>query len=467
MDSFENTADSGFFGEGEKIVGDQDVRNLESAEDGGVAKEDFDEGGNFSAPLSPWDLGDLTSGSVQGRGFNSDTRASSSGQTGGSLDSVSSETSSRMPPGVLFDAQDSANPGTFSNRVTSQRSIVTSSMSMSSVGGEERSSSSEWGKELWESLQIGTQPPRNKPNNNPINGQNDHRRPNNRFNIDPIITTSSSISNKESFLHTGKSHVDDVGESDGRQNDSDPVADDGTKDSGHQAVVRIKEDPDYNLEPELGLQFPLGDPIVGSAVQDLDISLSDPTTEPSYQLKTTRPSQTINPVKTTSQEPNLPPRRTTSFPQTKPTQPTTPDLVKPSDSSLISSGTSSKNFLQTSESTLRKSTPTPPITSPPNSPTPLATTISETRSSPRYNNDNGPSQFFGSGSRFEKVDFCLNFCQHFLKPEFWKLVSATRLTASRTLKKHMFSDLDIVVAASMQALGGTRCWEEERERQPL
>ena len=50
-------------------------------------------------------------------------------------------------------------------------------------------------------------------------------------------------------------------------------------------------------------------------------------------------------------------------------------------------------------------------------------------------------------------------------PEFWKLVSATRLTASRTLKKHMFSDLDVVVAASMQALGGTRCWEGER--QPL
>ena len=86
--------------------------------------------------------------------------------------------------------------------------------------------------------------------------------------------------------------MDDVGESDGRQNDSDPVADDGTKDS---AEVRIKEDSEY-LEPELGLQFPLGDPIVGSAVQDLDISLSDPTTEPSYLLKTTRPRQTTDDI---------------------------------------------------------------------------------------------------------------------------------------------------------------------------
>ena len=46
----------------------------------------------------------------------------------------------------------------------------------------------------------------------------------------------------------------------------------------HQADILTS---DNDLEPELGLQFPLGDPIIGSAVQDLDISLSSPTTEPS------------------------------------------------------------------------------------------------------------------------------------------------------------------------------------------
>ena len=71
--------------------------------------------------------------------------------------------------------------------------------------------------------------------------------------------------------------------------------------------------------------------------------------------------------------------------------------------------------------------------------------------------------FLGAGQGLRRWISVKNFASIFLKPEFWKLVSAKRLTASRTLKKHMFSDLDVVVVASMQALGGTRCWEEERD----
>ena len=413
----ENLAESSSFGEGEKsdeenkMLGDRDIRYpvLENMQDDDEPKEGFDEGEDLSAsPLSPWDLGGLNSGSVEGRGFNSDPRASSGTSSGASLNSV---TSSRTPSGALFGTQDSPNPGTFSNRVTSQRSIVTSSMSMTSVGGEGRSSSgTEWGKELWESLQIGTQPPHN---NNPNNGQSEHnnnnnnnnnRRPNNRFNIDTITTASSISDNAATFLPSEKSlYEDDVDEGNKRQNDL--VV-------GGQPAVRIKEE---HLEPELGLQFPLGDPIVGSAVQDLDISLVDPTTEPSYRFKTTHhPSQTTDPLETNSFESSFHPRRTTIPPQTRPTQPVpaTPDFVQPSNSSLISSGSSSTTLSPAPESTtLRKSTPTPQLTSPPNSPTPqLATTISDSRSPPRYN-DIGP--FLGAGQVLRKRRFLFKSCSHF------------------------------------------------------
>ena len=328
-----------------RILGDQDIRYsvLNGGQDGGVKKDNSD----GEAPLSPWDLGGLNSGSVQGRGFNSDTRSSSA--TSSEPSHASSETSSRTPIGALFD---SSNQGSFSNRVTSQRSIVTSSMSTTSVGG-----GSEWGKELWESLQIGSLPPRSNPTKK---GQINHdisHRPNNKFSIIPTTTTSPSFTQPE------KIYVNDV---DGRQNYSDH----SLLNSGHPVGTRA--DDSIQLEPELGLQFPLGDPIVGSAVQDLDISLSSPTTERSYLLKT-NPSQAYYPN-------NL-----LKISSTTPTQP--PQDRLPSTVTRIDTTT-----LPASESTtLRESTLTPLIGFPP-SPTPQGTTISDSRSPPRYND--GPLQFW-------------------------------------------------------------------------
>ena len=392
-------SNSSFGGKGEEdlvrkstedtMLGERDIRypQLESTEDDAV-KED----GEFSASLSPWDLGGLTSGSAEGRGFNSRERASSSGA---SLNSVSSETSSRTPPGGSLGTQDSPNPGSFSSRVTSQRSIVTSSMSMTSVGGGSvggtsvEGGSSDWGKELWESLQIGTPPPTkigtSPPpiSNNPMRDQsshnkegNDERRPNNKFNVNPTITGSSNVA---TFLQPERSLADDIDKSDERQKYSDFAVN-----SDQPPAERVNENLDDYLEPELGLQFPLGDPIVGSAVQDLDISLVSPTTEPSYLLKTTQPTQLYYPpiqntnlLKTTSFEPNYPPR-TTKPSQSSQDQPSTTETLSPTSESKVTT-------------TLSKSTPTPLISSP-TSPTPVATTKSESRFSPRYKY--GPAQFW-------------------------------------------------------------------------
>merc|ERR1712012_718305 len=103
----------------------------------------------------------------------------------------------------------------------------------------------------------------------------------------------------------------------------------------------------------------------GSAMQDLDISLSSPTTEPSYLLLQTNPTQPYYPVqpnnqlKTTSNEPNIP-TNTTSTSQPLQFQPSKIE-------------TNSYTISTTSTPTTSSTQPTPTI----------ATTISDSRSSPR------------------------------------------------------------------------------------
>merc|ERR1719397_174081 len=151
------------------------------------------------------------------------------------------------------------------------------------------------------------------------NDSNDERRPNNKFNVNPTITGRSNVA---TFLQPERSLEDDIDKSDQRQKYSDFAVN-----SDQPPAERVNENLDDYLEPELGLQFPLGDPIVGSAVQDLDISLVSPTTEPSYLLKTTQPTQpyyppiqTTNLLKTTSFEPNFPPRTTNPSKHSQPQQ---------------------------------------------------------------------------------------------------------------------------------------------------
>ena len=228
-----------------------------------------------------------------------------------------------------------------------------------------------WGKELWESLQISSPPPTNNPSppstNNPSKGQG--AQDNKSNNQGEATIPDNDIIDPRTEAKTRPPHLD------------------------HQADILTS---DNDLEPELGLQFPLGDPIVGSAVQDLDISLSSPTTEPSYLLLQTNPTQPYYPVqpsnqqKTTSNEPNIP-TNTTSTSQPLQFQ---PSKIETNSYTISTTSTPTTSGIPTTQP---QSSPTSSNTQP----TPIiATTISDSRSSPRYCNGNGS----GSRSKFEILD---------------------------------------------------------------